>query len=171
MWHRAADESEMLAICEDDAVFHSSFLNLAPQLISTLPDDWDFVMWGWNFDSILIFDLMPGISPCLGLFDQAQLRSAVSTFQARPVFPNMFRLLQGFGLVCYTLSAKGAHRLLELSLPIRPFALNLPMIGNVPNFSPDVVTNAAYPKLNAYVSVPPLVVTRNEHETSTTVQD
>jgi GR25 family glycosyltransferase involved in LPS biosynthesis len=167
-WEAADTQKSEITVCEDDAIFHQSFLETAPRLVASLPRDWDLVMWGWNFDSILLFDLLPGISPCLATFNQEQLRDAVSDFQKQSISPSLFRLLRAFGTVCYTVSAAGAHKLMEHSLPLRPLTVSFPMINpEFQNNGIDIVMNSVYPQLNAYVSFPPLVITKNEHAGST----
>ena len=167
-WRAATAENAAITVCEDDAIFHGSFPDLAPRLIASVPSDWDLIMWGWNFDSILLFDLMPGVSPCIAAFDQDQLRRAASAYQKQALFPRLFRLIQSFGLICYTVSPVGAKKLLERCLPIRPMTIAVPRItASLPNYGIDIVMSTTYPGLKAYVSFPPLVVTRNEHGSST----
>src|SRR5439155_5872874 len=107
-----------ITVCEDDAIFHRNFLEHAPRLISSVEPEWDLVMWGWNFDSILLFDLVPGVSPCLANFNQDQLRSAIATYQDQRISPTLFRLLRAFGTVCYSISPRGAQILMERTLPL-----------------------------------------------------
>lgn len=167
-WESAADGAEAITICEDDATFHHGFLEHAPRLIANLPEDWDLVLWGWNFDSILLFDLLPGVSQCLGVFDQAKLRGAVDQYQRLPLTPALFRLVRAFGTVCYTLSPSGARKLLDRCLPIGPFTIPFPMVNpEFPNNGIDIAMNREYEAVNAYVSLPPLVVTTNDHALST----
>ena len=167
-WEAAVSQNAVITVCEDDAIFHESFQLTAAKLINSLPVDWDFVMWGWNFDSILLFDFMPGISPCLATFNQEQMRSAVGQFQSQMLSPQLYRLHRGFGTICYTVSASGASKLLASSLPVRPLTVSFPMINPAfPNNGIDIVMNDAYPRLNAFVCFPPLVLTTNDHATST----
>ena len=125
-------------------------------------------MWGWNFDSVLMFDLMPSVSSCLAAFDQDQLRSAVRTYQTQPLFPQLFRLIRSFGVICYTVSPAGAKKLLERCLPVRAMTISVPGVNaRLPNYGIDIMMSSVYPDLNAYVGFPPLAVTRNEHASST----
>jgi GR25 family glycosyltransferase involved in LPS biosynthesis len=167
-WEAAMAEKEEITVCEDDAIFHHRFLELAPRLIASLPSDWGLVMWGWNFDSILWLDLMPGISPCLATFDQDQMRKAADDYQRQNLSPFLFPLLRSYGTVCYTVSPTGAKRLLENGLPLRPFTLPFPTINpQFPNNGIDIVMNSLYSSIHAYVSFPPLVITKNDHGVST----
>jgi glycosyl transferase, family 25 len=168
LWKMAAAGDEPITIVEDDAIFNSQFAALAKDMIATLPADWDLVLWGWNFDSILCFDLLPGISPCVARFNQDQLRSATTKFQSRALNPRAYRLLRAFGSVCYSVSPSGASKLMAQSLPIRPMTVAFPTVDpQFPNHGIDIVMNAAYPNLSAFVSFPPLVVTRNDSAAST----
>jgi glycosyl transferase, family 25 len=126
------------------------------------------VLWGWNFDSILYFDLLPGISSCVSLFDQQAMRSGVESFQVQPILPRLFRLLRAFGIPCYSISPKGAQLLRGHCLPLREMPVFFPGLNReIPNNGIDIMTNDAYPRINAYVSFPPLVITKNEHERTT----
>jgi glycosyl transferase family 25 len=168
-WQMASTKSAVTTVCEDDAILHGSFSDIAPRLVDTLPKDWDIVVWGWNFDSILSFDLMPGIAPCLATFDQERLRNMVRAFQSQPLSPQLFRLFRAFGTVCYSISAAGSRKLLERAVPLRNFTLEVRRIKTpaLPNVGIDVVMNEAYSNLNAFVSFPPLAVTKNDHSVST----
>ena len=168
LWRMAIARAQPITIAEDDAIFHLQFDGLAASVIATLPADWDLVLWGWNFDSILAFDLLPGISPCVSRFDQGQLRNATAKFQIRALSPKAYRLLRAFGSVCYSVSPTGANKLLEQSLPIRPMTVAFPTIDPAfPNRGIDIVMNASYSSIGAFVSFPPLVVTRNDNAIST----
>lgn len=167
-WEAAAAENSQITICEDDAIFHHAFPDLASRFITGLPEDWDLVLWGWNFDSILCFELLPGVSPCLARFDQDHLRKTVDHFQRQALAPQPFRLIRAFGTPCYTVSPSGARKLLDRCLPIRPFTIPFPTIHpEFPNNGIDIVMNREYQDINAYVSVPPLVITKNDHAIST----
>ena len=168
LWEQAIATGQPLTIAEDDAIFHRRFDALAPLLLDSLPADWDFVLWGWNFDSVMAFELLSGVSPCVGLFDQQRMREGAERFQDLPLKPQAFRLLRAFGLVAYTLSAQGASRLKRLCLPIGELSVFYPGINRtMPNSGIDCLLNAHYPSVNAYVCVPPLVLSKNEEEIST----
>lgn len=168
LWKVAVERDAATTVCEDDAVLHDSFSDLLPRLMASVPRDWDLLMWGWNFDSVLMFDLMPGVSSCLAAFDQDQLRSAVRTYQTQPLFPQLFRLIRSFGVICYTVSPAGAKKLLERCLPVRAMTISVPGVNaRLPNYGIDIMMSSVYPDLNAYVGFPPLAVTRNEHASST----
>jgi GR25 family glycosyltransferase involved in LPS biosynthesis len=167
-WDAAISAQESITVAEDDAVFHRNFPGQSESLLRDLSPDWDLVMWGWNFDSILLFDLVPGVSQCLSTFDQDGLRRGVEAFVNTPSSPRLFRLFRCFGTICYTISPNGAKRMKDRCLPLRPIAVDFPMVNSAfPNNGIDIAMNSAYGDVNAFVCFPPLVVTKNEHAAST----
>ena len=171
LWGIAAQADRAVTILEDDAVLHKDFCPTADALVAALPNDWDIVLWGWNFDSYLLFELLPGVSNCLAAFDQEQMRAGLAAFQTAPVSPHLFRLQRAFGCPCYSVSAKGAAKLRRHCIPLRAMSVFFPGLNRtVPNNGIDIMMNDAYPRLQAYVSFPPLAVTANRVEIRTSQQ-
>ena len=50
LWKKAANENRIITVFEDDAIATYRFQEKAAQLISTLPEDWDFIQWGYIFN-------------------------------------------------------------------------------------------------------------------------
>ncbi len=167
-WELASKTNSVLTLAEDDAILHHQFEPLAEAVLASLPADWDIIQWGLNFDSILAFDLLPGVSPCVGVFDQASLRANTAAFQNLPLRPTTYRLQRSLGTLCQSVSPRGAAKLLKHCLPIRPMDAFYPILNRIlPNTGIDSMMNELYPRINAYVCLPPLAITRNEHAHST----
>jgi hypothetical protein len=82
--------------------------------------------------------------------------------------PRAYRLFQAFGNVCYSVSPAGARLLRQNFLPLRNTRVYVPgLSGALVNYCMDVALNGIYEHINSFVSIPPLVVTRNDHSTST----
>ena len=170
LWREAIESGNTITICEDDAIFNRDFLHAADKVISRLPTDWDLVLWGWNFDAVLMMDLLPGVSPCLVACDVEQMRIGVLQFQRQLLSPQPVRLLQAFGTPCYSISAKGARAFQSLCFPIPELSVFFPGLSRtLPNFDMSIMMSNAYPRTKSFVSFPPLVVTKNED--STTIPD
>jgi GR25 family glycosyltransferase involved in LPS biosynthesis len=170
LWRRAIESGKAITVCEDDAIFNHGFSQAAERVISRLPPDWDLVLWGWNFDSVLLMDVLPGVSPCLVACDQEQMRIAVFQFQKQSLSPQPIKLLQAFGTVCYSISPKGARAFQKLCVPIPEIEVFFPALNRtLPNFDISVMMSNAYPRTNSFVSFPPVVITKNEREKSTTI--
>jgi glycosyl transferase, family 25 len=170
LWDIAIESGQNLTIAEDDAIFNSEFDRRATELIETLPADWDLILWGWNFDDFACFEMLPGVSHCLGRFEIDRMRSSTRSFQDQCVSPRAFKLLWAFGITSYTISPKGARSLKGNLLPLRPIAIPHPDTNNSQQFGPmgiDMSLNSIYRHLNAFVCFPPLVITKNELAKST----
>ncbi len=168
LWQDCAGAGRPATVAEDDAMFNRGFDAAAPRLLAGLDGGWDIVLWGWNFDAELCFDLLPGISPCVGRFDPSLGGSAADGFRDQMLTPGLYRLWRAFGVPAYTVSPAGAAKLLAHCLPLRPGLVEFPDLGrSMPNLGIDIAMSAAYPALNAHVCVPPLVLTRNDPTRST----
>ena len=156
-----------VTVLEDDATLCANFADEAARVIGGLAPDWDYVQWGWNFDTIMFFELMPGISRSLALFEQDRMRDALAAFHTMPVETRAFRLTRSLGIPAYTVSPGGAAKLLQVTQPLRPMQVWFPMLGHRPNTSIDYVMSGVYEQLQAFVAFPPLVLTANDHAVST----
>ncbi len=131
-------------------------------MLNGLPGDWDYVLWGWNFDTVLAVDLLPGISQTVMICDQESLRGRLHIFQDLNCDVAAYPLLCAFGTMAYSISPGGARKLLGSCRPLRPFKMAIGSANfTVDNTSIDVMMSALYPQLRAFVCVPPLVVSPN----------
>ena len=167
-WRDAIESDTALTIVEDDVVLAANFVEETERLISSLPEDWEHVVWGWGFDALMTFDLLPGYSHCTSAFDQESLRKRSPHFSTERVESRLFRLRAGFGTIGYSISPRGARRLLDYCMPLRPMSLQYPGYERtLANTGIDNMMVQLYPRMAAYVAVPPLVVTDNYHAMST----
>lgn len=167
-WDLVIERDTPMTVCEDDAVFNKRFDRDSTQVISSLPADWHFCLWGYNFDAHLMFDFIPGVSVCLAQFDQATMRASLEQFRSAEINPRAFRLIQASGTMAYSISPSGARILREVCLPVRNTPVYFPGFQNwIPNVGPDVTLSAVYRNIRAFVSFPPLVVTPHDQIAST----
>jgi GR25 family glycosyltransferase involved in LPS biosynthesis len=167
LWRACLQSRAPLTICEDDAVFHPDFAAHLESLLETSADQFDLVLWGWNFDSVLCADLAPGLPFSAG-FDQAALRGSVTAWREAPLDPLLLRLRRAFGSPGYTITPRGARRLGVFCFPIRELDIRFPQMERAfPNTGIDLAMNATYDWLDAYVSFPPLLITPNDLASST----
>ncbi|HEY0266784.1 MAG TPA: glycosyltransferase family 25 protein [Rhizomicrobium sp.] len=169
LWQQAIASGRPLTVAEDDAIFRQDFAQTRDTLLQTIPPDWDMVLWGWNFDSILAMQCMPGVTNAM-YFEFADLLADVSRFQAHTARPALFPLDKCFGLPAYTISPKGAQAFRDRCFPLTSYAVHFPLIGDVSNYGLDVAASRAYPDTRAFVCYPPLAVTRND-QSITTIQN
>jgi glycosyl transferase, family 25 len=162
LWEQAIESGEALTICEDDAILHADFAAHSARLLRQLPADWDIILWGWNFNAALDMDFLPGVSPCLVLCEQDVLRTGAPRFQHQAISPQPFRVRQALGIPCYSISPKGARLLREFCLPLRPIRLRLPGRRLLRNVGLDCMMAGLYPEIAAFVSFPPVAITKNQ---------
>ncbi len=167
-WERASIAGRPITVLEDDAVLCSNFRSESARLIAALPNGWDLVLWGYNFDTTLTFQILPGISTCQATFDQESLRHKIGLFHQAHVPSTAYRLVCALGTPGYTVSAGGAARLLAACVPLRQTTNFYPGLNRwLPDRSIDFRLNALHAAMATYVAVPPLVVTANDHAIST----
>jgi glycosyl transferase, family 25 len=170
LWERSVRDHVILTVVEDDAVLRRDFEAKSQELIARLPPDWDIIMWGWNFDSILSVLVMPGISTTVISCNQDSLRQAIGRFQTELFEPHIFRLDKCFGTCAYTISPAGSRKFRQGCFPLRQENVYFPLLNRLlPNDGIDIAMNRIYSMTNSYVSFPPLAVTPNDNSESLTL--
>jgi GR25 family glycosyltransferase involved in LPS biosynthesis len=168
LWEEAINTNLAITVIEDDVILRADFESEHNRIINSIKDDWDCILWGWNFDHILSVNVMPNISPVVMIFNQHQLRNSVQNFFSSNYSPILMPLDKCFGIPAYSISSKGARIFKEQCFPLRPFEIEFPLMQHkMPNNGIDIAMNSLYPCLNAYACFPPLAITKNEHSTST----
>ena len=168
LWQRAIDEKQALTICEDDAILNRNFADLSGKLLDFCREHFDIVFWGWNFDAPVIYDLYPGGGKCTAFFNQAEIPGLTDGFKAATLFPSLQRVYEVYGTFCYTISPKGARRLMEICLPIGDGKVPSQALGyGVDIVGADIAMNAAYRDIFALACVPPIAICRNDVTAST----
>ncbi len=169
LWNAAIESGTVLTVAEDDAVFNVDFERAAGRIMGALAPDWDIVLWGFNFDAFISFEMLPGVSYCLGQFDQQSLRAGLAAFQRQAIAPQAFKLRWAFGTMSYSISPRGARLFRDGLCPLRPMVANIPEGSRAApggayfkSVGIDNAMSSLYPRLNAFVSFPPLVVSKNE---------
>ncbi len=164
LWQEAIAGRSAATIAEDDAILRRDFEGKAAAGIERLPEDWDIAFWGCNVGAHIAHGPIGG---SIG-FDVVRLETAFTDFQSARARVRLDRLEQMLGLVCYSISPKGAAALMALCLPLRPVRVHFQMLEKeLDNYGLDVAMNAHYPKLKAFVAIPPLALSPNDAAGST----
>lgn len=167
VWRLAVEENVTLTVAEDDAVFNCFFVKSAYQILGRLPTDWDIILWGWNFDSILHVGLFDGLNEAISHFSRRTLSDDIVRFRERIIEAAPLKLINAFGTVCYTISPRGAGKLLDRCFPLRNEVIPVPGLNaNLCNMGIDTAMNKHYRELKAYACFPPLVWTENDKSQS-----
>ncbi|AOI89455.1 glycosyl transferase [Burkholderia pseudomultivorans] len=168
LWTEIAAGDELVTIAEDDAIFRPDFDVTATQFLRAHAEHYDFVAWGYNFDSILRGTIFNDRTPVTMRFDEAALAQAVDDFRTDRGPVLVMNLLEFYGICAYTISPAGARFLLDRCFPLQPEALFSHGLGRtLPNYGIDVAMNKFYAAMRSAAAFPPLAVTMNARDTST----
>ncbi|WP_244110230.1 glycosyltransferase family 25 protein [Burkholderia cenocepacia] len=168
LWTDIAAGDALVTIAEDDAIFRPDFNEAAMQFLAAHADRYDFVAWGYNFDSILRGSIFNSRTPVTMRFDEGALAQAVEDFRTDRGPVLVMNLLEFYGICAYTISPAGARFLLDHCFPLRPETLFSHGLGRtLPNYGIDVAMNKFYGAMRSAAAFPPLAVTMNTRETST----
>jgi len=171
LWNAAIRSGQPLTIGEDDAIFRPDFVQMQEKAMAGITGEWDLITWGWNFNEVLLLDVLPGVSPTIIAFKQDQLRQSIETFRQINDWPKLYRLRLTCGLPAYTISPAGAAKFISKVFPLRNTLIPVPELNAAqPNTGIDLAMAEIYPVALCYASLPPLVVTKNE-KTRSTIQD
>ena len=171
LWEKSIREQVAVTIVEDDAVLRQDFAVRSQEVLAALPPDWDLIMWGWNFDSILSVNVMAEISPVVMMFDQNKMRQSIDRFRHVDWDVAVFALDKCFGCCAYSISPQGSQKFKQNCFPLKNEGVFFPGLNRVlPIDGLDIAMNRIYPRTNSYVAFPPLAVTPNLRDESLTVE-
>ena len=159
IWLQAAASGAPALAGEDDAVFRKDFRRQFDWCIGALPDDWDFILLGYNFDAVLEAEIIPGVESLRGHFLQRPLgESELRRFQETTAPVSVIPLKNAFGLPGYAISPAGARHLLSRVFPLHNRPVPIPALSRtIASFSVDCLMNALYSGMRAYASAQKLI--------------
>jgi GR25 family glycosyltransferase involved in LPS biosynthesis len=159
LWKKAVAENTVMTVFEDDAIATDRFAEKAAQLIATLPKDWDFIQWGYNFNPLFVWADFGFSKATMRFYSQNFQGNDKSKFQSANFCPSAVKLAHSYGTVAYSVSAKGARALLDYCLPLKSWSIPFPGTDVVSrNSGIDCAMNGVYGSMQAFISIPPLVL-------------
>jgi glycosyl transferase family 25 len=163
LWLKAAKRNKPMVICEDDAVFRKDFSDQFRRCMNALPGNWHFLLLGYNFDSILDVEVIAGVEAFGGRFTNEKLGvSKLRHFQKAKLPVGIMPLLNAFGTPGYAISPSGAQFLLDHVFPLSNRQIKFCLRGDrLMTRTVDAIMNGLYSKMEAYVCLPPLLITPN----------
>lgn len=168
LWEQTVDRMRPHVIFEDDAVLRSDIAEALPATIAKIGGFWDILLLGFNTDAGL--HLRPGEHLRASIeFEYYPSEASLRAHRDARDEVRPYRLANAFGACGYAISPLGARKLLQQCFPIirRPLLIR----GRQPMMvmTIDGPMNIAYPTIDAHICLPPLVMTPNDHATSSTV--
>ena len=162
LWMKSLEMDQSILILEDDAVLRSDFVERLLRVIEELPDHWDVVLLGYNFDSVLDIALVPGVDYFGEFAGSLETAEQLRQFQNERSPTQVFKLNHAFGTMAYLVSPTGAKRMLQLCFPMTETTFPIRALRRIMNpKSVDGFLNGCYSKMNAYCLLPPLAVSPN----------
>jgi GR25 family glycosyltransferase involved in LPS biosynthesis len=169
LWQECSVGSEPFHVVEDDVALRHDFQSVTSSLLDSL-DDWDIVLWSHNFDWPMQICPAQGVGVVVVQYDhEAVDEAAVKSFQRGTVKPMLAPLFSAAGVCCYSISPRGAARMLSDCLPIGCEAASYLVKTAVgwQNSAIDVEMSRHYAEWRAYVAFPPMAICDNDQSTST----
>nr|WP_294520201.1 glycosyltransferase family 25 protein [uncultured Rhodopila sp.] len=169
LWRECSEGSEPYHIVEDDATLRHDFLSVTSALLDTL-DGWDVVLWAHNFDWPLQIRPAQGLGVAVVQYDDEAMDAvAIKSFLQDCVKPMLLPLFSAAGVCCYSISPRGAVRMLSDCLPIgrEPASYLEKRRTAWMNTAIDVEMSRHYGDWRAYVALPPMAITDNDQNVST----
>jgi GR25 family glycosyltransferase involved in LPS biosynthesis len=165
-----AGKSEGALVMEDDVVTHPRLLEFFTRHADFMRHA-DLVFFAVNTDSVLATVSREGLASYEFMMPQFPDLAWIRAALAATVFAEVraARMLNGFGLCCYWLSASAAARLLDLCYPLTLEGTAIPFMAKPwPGSAIDGRMNAFFASLRVYVTRPFLAYSPNT-DSSTSV--
>ncbi len=175
-WRAIVERNEPGVVCEDDVVMRRDLAEVhrkaGPMIAGA-----DVVYWGFNRDMYLTYQV-PDVGVCTSMLDHMDLRTgdSIEKFKLSTAPPNLYRVKRLFGACCYTVTPRGAEKLLKLVLPIRngDARVEIPTgVGGTNTYTfgslgVDMDLGLVHiNQIDAYVAMPPVAFPRHDYEQST----
>jgi GR25 family glycosyltransferase involved in LPS biosynthesis len=159
LWKKAVAENRVMTVFEDDAIATDRFEEKAARLIASLPNDWDFIQWGYNFNPLFVWADFGVSKATMRFYDQQFQGDDKSKFQSTNFSPSAVKLAHSYGTVAYSVSPKGARALLDYCMPLKSWNIPFPGTDIVSeNSGIDCAMNGLYGSMQAFICMPPLVI-------------
>jgi GR25 family glycosyltransferase involved in LPS biosynthesis/glycosyltransferase involved in cell wall biosynthesis len=159
LWRKAVEENKTITVIEDDTFVTYQFEKKAAEFISTLPQDWDFIHWGYIFNPLFLWVDFGFSRATLKSYSQKFQGEDRLKFQSTDLPPSPVKLAHSYGIQAYSVSPNGARSLLEHCFPLRKRLIPFPGTGIVSvDEGIDCAMNLAYGAIQAFISIPPLVI-------------
>lgn len=171
LWRRCADQAKYFVVFEDDAVARN---DIKARLLATINQlaEWHIVLLGYNTDAALEVSIAPGVSFGGGFSVKHPTAKHLSDFANSTNAVALHRLNMAMGICCYVISPSGAQILMQTCFPMDNRPVNIASTGyTFRAYGLDCIMATIYPKISAYVSIAPLVMTANDHHASTVQQN
>lgn len=161
-WSQCVADGVPRTIFSDKSSIPDNFEELANALLQTLPEDWDLIVWGVDYNGLMIVKMPSQMGDCILKCDDHPSTGPTGPLGERKTPALLLKLSAIEGMSGYTVSPRGASILMN-SLPIREYSYRSKLAGremrgvSLSTLFSSLIEHGA---MAAHVSFPPLVVGR-----------
>lgn len=165
LWQRCVALGRPIIIFEDDAALRHDLATALPHAVASIGGLWDILLLGFNTDAPL--DVRVSGKAISAPVIRAEIGRYLRYFPRAIEPPTAAVLRMALGTCGYTITPRGAAKLLSTCFPVdgRRFIIDNRL--GFP-FGVDVAMAIDYPAMNAFVCLPPLVISPNDKDASST---
>jgi GR25 family glycosyltransferase involved in LPS biosynthesis len=118
-WQQIIRMGRPAVVCEDDVALRRDFAQVHEKFEPVLAVA-DAVFWSFNFDMHVAYQV-PGMGVCTAIYDESHFHDEerIARFQAGQATPALYRPERLWGVACYSLTPRGAAKLLDRVMPLR----------------------------------------------------
>lgn len=161
LWGNVAQHKTAVHVFENNAVLCANFEAESTRILASLPEDWDFVLWGNTPGATIQFDVLPELALFSGAVQPPYSARGAAALSEMNVTSLAFPLMATQSIAGYAISPSGAEKLIKACVPLT--STSVPAAngqdGNVAAQTLPQLMSLHYSTMKAYVCVPPLCMT------------
>ncbi|GAN70600.1 hypothetical protein ASY01nite_05770 [Acetobacter syzygii] len=158
LWGNVAQHQTAAHVFESNAVLCANFEAESTRILASLPQDWDFVLWGNTPGSTIQFDVLPELALFSGAVLPPYSARGAGALSEMDVTSLAFPLMATQSVSGYAISPSGAEKMIKACLPLTSTTVPAPNPeeGGVAAQTLQQLMSLHYSTMKAYVCVPPL---------------
>jgi len=168
LWEMCIELDTPILILENDAKLVTNFDTHLEEVATKLPQDWDIIYFGSNWDAFTFVDLFKEEFGTVKLeFNQTLLSVFFEGTNFNFADPTFFKVRVTYGTHCYLLSPKGARELASRVSILENRFFEVPRTDLY--LTPDTLDgllNEHYKDLNCYMTLPQMSFVKNDKNVS-----
>src|SRR5262249_1439311 len=125
-WQRIIETGQPAVVCEDDVALRRDFARVHKKFESELAQA-DAVFCSYNFGMHVAYRV-PGMGICSNIYDETWFHdeARIAEFQSGEVPTALWRPERLWGVACYSLTPRGAARMLDCVMPLKNASVDFP---------------------------------------------
>ncbi|MFT8549503.1 MAG: glycosyl transferase [Acetobacter okinawensis] len=158
LWGNVAQHQTAAHVFAGNAVLCANFEAESTRILASLPQDWDFVLWGNAPGATLQLDILPDLALFTGAVQPPYSARGAAALSEMDVTSLAFPLMSTQSVCGYAISPSGADKLIKACLPLTSTTVPAanPHEGGAPAQTLEQLMSLHYSTIKAYACVPPL---------------